>query len=51
MKDVVIVSGVRTPVGAFGGSLKSPAIMNPAAASRLMTTRNTITLKKISAAV
>lgn len=23
MKDVVIVSGVRTPVGAFGGSLKS----------------------------
>ncbi len=27
MKDVVIVSGVRTPVGAFGGSLKSVPVV------------------------
>ena len=27
MKDVVIVSGVRTPVGSFGGSLKSVSVV------------------------
>jgi acetyl-CoA C-acetyltransferase len=27
MRDVVIVSGVRTPVGAFGGSLKSTPVV------------------------
>jgi len=28
MKDVVIVSGVRTPVGAFGGTLKSTPVVD-----------------------
>ena len=28
MKDVVIVSGVRTPVGSFGGSLKSVSVVD-----------------------
>ena len=27
MKDVVIVGGVRTPVGSFGGSLKSVSVV------------------------
>jgi hypothetical protein len=27
MRDVVIVSGVRTPVGAFGGSLQSVPVV------------------------
>ncbi len=27
MRDVVIVSGARTPVGAFGGSLKSTPVV------------------------
>ncbi len=28
MKEVVIVSGVRTPVGSFGGSLKSVPVVD-----------------------
>ncbi|MDQ1333492.1 MAG: acetyl-CoA C-acetyltransferase, partial [Thermodesulfobacteriota bacterium] len=28
MKDVVIVSGVRTPVGSFGGTLKSTPVVD-----------------------
>ncbi|MCK5098689.1 MAG: acetyl-CoA C-acyltransferase, partial [Desulfobacteraceae bacterium] len=28
MKNVVIVSGVRTPVGSFGGSLKSVPVVD-----------------------
>jgi acetyl-CoA acetyltransferase len=27
MEDVVIVSGVRTPVGTFGGSLKTTPVV------------------------
>ena len=28
MKDVVIVGGVRTPVGSFGGSLKGVSVVD-----------------------